>query len=271
MPRLHIILCPTMKYFSFLIILTLLSSCSKPEENFIKIPSEFSINIQEEIQSSGMREVWLELSSLNAQYCQDDSLVYNTSIDSLSVFIEILDSYKANDCSQKNYYLNSRIKLPEFTDSLHIQLSLGSASTIHCTVYSFKNYYTIEINEGKGLIKKYEKTYKIPQNLIWGFAYPKSIGPNGENAMINFKKDIEFDCNNYHLPKGYYTYFSVEDNNVLILSESPGIAGNYLNFYFSHSKTKEELIAFFDLLASEYVDLVGYKVTSGFGIEFKSN
>lgn len=260
-----------MKYFNLIFLLALLSSCSKPEENFIKIPSEFTITIQEEIKPTGLREKWIQLSSLNSFYCLDDSLVYNTSSGLNSISIEILDSYKANDCIQKVYFLKSRIKLPDFTDSLQLQLSLGSASIINCSFYNYKNYYTIQINDGTGLIKKYDKTYKIPENLIWGYAYPKSLGPNGNNALLNFNKDIEIHCNNYHLPKGYYTYFSVLEGNVLQLNENPGIAFTYVNFYYSHNKTELQLIEFFNELASKYIDLVGYKINSGYGLEFKSN
>lgn len=260
-----------MKYYTFLFLLLALISCSKPEENFIKIPSEFEVSLEEEITNLSSRVLWLELSSMNNEYCPNDSLVYNVSSNINTLSINITSSYRANDCYQKNNNLKTRIQLPNFTDSLQIELNLSTASLINFTVFNNKNDYNIAINQGTGLTKKHPKTFKIPTNLIWGYAYPKSVGPASEVLMVNFKKDIEFDCDLRHLSKGYYSYFSILENNVLVLNENPGIAGNYLNFYYTHYKSEDQLIQFFDNLGSKYVDLVGYKINSGFGKEFKSN
>lgn len=102
----------------FLILVTALlifSACTKLEENFIIIPSEFTIAVYESIKIDGTRDLQLELSSLIANYCQEDSLIYKTNYDSSFYSIQILDSYKANNCSQKNYFLKSNIAIPYFT------------------------------------------------------------------------------------------------------------------------------------------------------------
>jgi hypothetical protein len=260
-----------MKFWIYtLSVLVVICSCSKPEENFTKIPSEFTAAIDEDINSNGEHLLWLELSSTNSQYCPDDSLVYQSSVINNIVTIELADSYKSNDCIQRNYFLKSRINIPQFTDSLQIDLQLGSSSLIHFTVFNFKNYYTIVINSGNGLREKYEKTYKIPQNILWGYAYPLSIGPTSDITIKNFKKDIENELNIVWLPKGYYTYFSVLDYNVLQLNENPGIAGSILNFYYSHNKSEDELKNYFNELTSKYVGLVGFKINSGSGQEYSS-
>ncbi len=260
-----------MKYIIALVLPLLIGSCSKPEENFIKIPSEFLINVQEEIISDGSRKIWLELSSIQAQYCQDDSLVYNQH-QVLSEFnIEILDTYKANHCISRIFPLKSKILLPDFDSTLTLHIFLGSSSVITCAIQNNPDNYTFELVNGTGLILKHNKTFKIPLNLIWGYAYQKSFGPTSEILMSNFKKDIEYDCRTDRMPKGFYSYFSILDNNVLVLNENPGIAGNYLKFYYTHNKTNASLVEFFNGLAAKYVDLVGYKINSGAGHEFKSN
>jgi hypothetical protein len=262
---------PLMNYFKIAFLLLLLASCSKPEENFIKIPSEFNAVVQEEIMPNGERNLWLELSSMNSDYCEEDTLVYNGIQKDGYYSIEIFDSYKATDCLYRNYNLKSRIILPKFTDTLSIRVNLGTASTINCTIHNNKNDLRIEITDGIGLINKYPKTYKIPYNLLWGFAYPKSYGSNSELLMANFQKDIENDCPpTKHLEKGYYSYFTISDYNVLILNENTGITGNSTNFYYIHDKSEIELIEYFSTLASKYVDLVGYKITTGSGKEFNS-
>lgn len=260
-----------MKYLFIVFTLVLHFTCSKPEETYIKIPSQFTATIQESILVNGDRDLYLELSSMNSDYCPFDSLNYQTSVDSNVLYIAISDSYKSNDCFQRNSYLKSRIKLPVFHDSLNIQIVLGSASVIHSSAYIKKNYYHVEIFEGTGLIKKpgIDRTYQIPSNLIWGYAYPISSG--NEVLMTNFERDIAFECNTGYLPKGYYSYFTILDNNVLKLTENPGIAGYLKNFYFPHSKSDQELIQFFESLAFKYSGLVGYEINSGSGKQFKSN
>ncbi len=260
-----------MKYLPVVLVLFVISSCSKPEESFIKIPSEFYISIEEQIVPNGKRQVWLELSSTISQYCQEDSLVYNYDPRGLKVRIELLDTYKSEHCGVRIHPLKSRFLLPDFSSHLDLDISLGSSFLIDCIVLNNKADYSIQLIENKGLILKHEKTHKIPENLIWGYAYQKSFGTSNEVIMNNFKRDIEYDCKTDRLPKGYYSYFSILDNNILVLNENPGIAGKYLKFYYPHTKSNEELTALFNKLASTYVDLIGYQINSGSGLEFKSN
>lgn len=250
------------------LILSFLVSCSKPEENFIKIPSEFSVSIVEQIQPSEIRHLYLEIASLTSTYCQEDTLVYNETLDSFSLNIEILDTYKANSCYERKYALSSLIPLPVFLDSLDILVSLGSASVIKCRVYILDKQYQIVILEGTGLNNTYQQTFKIPNNLIWGYAYPKSKEPTSESLMNSFKKEVEFDCLTHRLDPGFYSYFTITDNNSILFKADPGIAGNYIKLYYFHSKTNAELDLFFSDLADKYFNLVGYKINIGSGKEY---
>lgn len=251
-----------------LLILNFLISCSKPEENFIKIPSEFSVSIVEQIEANKNRHLYLEIASLTSTYCQDDTLVYNETLDSFSLNIEILDTYKANSCYERKYLLSSFIPLPVFSDSLDVTVSLGSASVIKCRVYIWDKSYQIVILGGTGLNNTYQQTFKIPTNLIWGYAYPKSKEPTSESLMNSFKKEVEFDCLTHRLDPGFYSYFTITDNNLILLKTDPGIAGNYIKFYYFHSKTNDELDLLFSDLAEKYNNLVGYKINLGSGKEY---
>jgi len=246
----------------------ILISCSKPEENFIKIPSEFSVSVVEQIQNTSSRNLYLELASLTSSYCQDDTLVYNIVQDSLEFRVEILDTYKANSCSERKFLLRSLIPLPDFADSLEVLVSLGSASSIRCRVYILEKQYQLVILQGTGLNNKYQQTFKIPKNLIWGFAYPKSKEPTSESLMNSFKKEVEFDCLTHRLDPGFYSYFTITDNNAMIFKADPGIAGTLIKFYYFHSKTDGELDVFFNDLAVKYINLVGYRIYTGSGKEY---
>ncbi len=261
-----------MKYFIYLFSLIILCSCSKPEENFIKIPSQFSVSVQEEIRSqSPTRGLVLELKSMKASYCAEDSLIHSSSYSGDLLTVSISETYKEYDCIQAAYYLKSRIPIPEFQDSIHIQIQLGASAVVNCTIFNYPTYYSIQINNGTGLVNTYEKTYKIPYNMIWGYVYPKSLNEDGQLLMNSFLRDIEFDCSAGRLQQGYYSYFSIVDKDVLVLNENLSIAGIYQNFYHPHEKSEEDLIKLFNSLASKYVNLVGYKINTGSGLEFKSN
>ncbi|HEX5626024.1 MAG TPA: hypothetical protein VFX48_08410 [Saprospiraceae bacterium] len=258
-----------MRLFIVLLGISLLAACTKPEENYIKIPSEFSAVLHEQLQTdNNRRNLYLELSSLDAKYCLYDSLVYNQTLINQNFSIEILDSYHSNNCLQRKHYLKSRILLPEFSDSLNIQIELGAASIIAGTIYKTARSYTLDIRQGTGLTSKHNSTLRIPENLLWGYAYPKSIDPTTETLMNNFRLDIEFDCNNFRLPPGFYSYFSILDDHRLVFEENPGIAGKILVFYYTHTKSEVELDLFFSQLAAQYANLVGYQINSGTGKEF---
>lgn len=260
-----------MNYRILGIVLLFAFACSKPEENFIKIPSEFHATIQERITADSTRSLFLEISSIHPVYCQSDSLVYTTVREDNQVSILILDSYKANDCIQKIYPLKSTISLPQFVDTLHIQIALGKASSIYGILTQNAKSYNLEILSGSGLQLKFPFTYKIPKNLVWGYAYPIGNEMINQIMLQNFIKDIEFDCYTNWLPTGYYSYFQIKENNSVILTDNPGFAGQFRNFYYTHAWSLQEMEAFFRSQSSKYSNLVGYKVTTGCGAQFLSN
>ncbi|MBK8955738.1 MAG: hypothetical protein IPM34_09290 [Saprospiraceae bacterium] len=245
--------------------------CTKPEENFVKIPSEFYATLQEEILENGNRELYLELSSINSAYCQSDSLVYEITSGDNAVQIKIFDSYKANDCIQKVFELKSRIALPSFSDTLNISIELGDASHIKALLHETPKEYVLDIVEGQGLQLKYPWTFKVPQNLVWGYVYPIGSDPTNEIMLQNFIKDLEFDCYTNWLPKGYYSYFIIKENNQVFLTYNPGFAGTYRNFYYTHKWNDTEMENFFKNISTKYSNLVGYNVISGNGYRFSSH
>ncbi|MBK8449871.1 MAG: hypothetical protein IPL42_07530 [Saprospiraceae bacterium] len=259
-----------MRYLKFIVFLFILGACSKPEENFIKIPSEFTVALQEQIQIDGNRILNLEFASLVNNYCPEDTMIYNSRVDSSQFRIQILDSYKANLCIHRKNYLKSIIPLPDIKDSLDVIISLGNASTINMRVYIHPKSYRLELIHGTGLTKKFDETKRLPKNIIWGYAYPKSTDPTSETLLNNFRKDIEFDCSTNRLEPGYYSYLTVQNNYSIILSDNPGIVGNSFNFYYFHYKSDVELVDFFTKISSTYSNLIGYKINSGSGKEFKS-
>ncbi len=259
-----------LRFLCYCSFLCLLFGCSKPEENNINIPSEFSVSIVEQIPSLSTRQSFLEIASLTNSYCQEDTLIYNERKDSLHYQIDILNTYKANNCQDRKYFLRSLIALPDIVDSLDINVSLGSASLIKLRVYNDEKIFRIIILEGTGLKNKYSQTYKIPTNLIWGYAYPKSKEPTSETLMNSFRKDVEFDCQTHRLIPGFYSYFTITDSNILIYKDDPSIVGNYIIFYYFHSKSSHELDVFFNDLAEKYINLVGYQIYSGDGKQYKA-
>lgn len=213
----------------------------------------------------------MELSSKDKSYCESDSLIISTHESNQGIHIEILESYKANSCITRNFALNSVIELPDFEDTMRLTLVLGSASTIHCMVVKLEKEYKFIIVNGSGITSLYEQTFKIPENLIWGYAYPIATDPTCESMMNNLVKAIEFDCNTNWLNPGFYSYFLVGQSNHIEFRINPGIAGNHKKFYYTHQWSEQQMEEFFRHLSSDYAHLVGFKIQSGTGKEFISN
>ncbi len=249
----------------------ILASCSKPEENIIRIPSEFFISIREHITYPGVRSLYLDLSSIQSKYCTQDSLVYKLQRTGNTLNITVFDSYKTSGCLTQLDPLDGQIPLPSFTDSLYLNIRLGSASEIKACITEDSKKYLFNIIQGKGLISKYEQTYKIPDKLLWGYAYPVAVDPICESMIHNLVKEIEFECSTNWLPEGYYSSFSIEENNALIFSEHPSVAGKLLNFYFTHSWSEDEMNDFFQKLSLKYSKLVGFTIHTGTGKVYISN
>lgn len=249
----------------------LLTSCSKPEENFVRIPSEFYASVFETINHDGNRKLHLELSSKDKSYCESDSLIINSYETSNDLHIEILESFKASSCITRSFALKSVIDLPEFFDTLELTLVLGSASTMKCMIIKNEKEYRFIIVDGSGISSLYDQTHKISENLLWGYAYPIATDPTCESMMNNLVKAIEFDCSTNWLSAGFYSYFVVHSGNQIEFRLNPGIAGSHRKFYYSHKWTDSQMTAFFKKLSSDYTNLVGFRIQTGNGKEFISN
>lgn len=260
-----------MRILALIIFILISLACSKPEENFVRIPSEFYASVFETIKTNGERSLHLELSSKDKSYCESDSLIISKVESHQGVHIEILESYKANSCITRNFALNSVIDLPDFTDTLNLTLVLGSASTIRCMLVKLEKEYKFIIVEGSGITGLYEQTFKISDNLLWGYAYPIATDPTCESMMNNLVKAIEFDCSTNWLKEGFYSYFLVGQSNHIEFRVNPGIAGNHKKFYYTHNWSEEQMTEFFQQLSSDYANLVGFRIQTGSGKEFISN
>ena len=125
-----------------------LVACSKPEENSIRIPSEFFVSIRERINSSTDRDLFLDLSSMLSKYCSQDSLVYKLLPNGNTINITVFDSYKTNGCLNQLDPLDGQILLPKFADSLYLNIRLGSASETKAFITQTSKSYILNIQEG---------------------------------------------------------------------------------------------------------------------------
>ncbi len=243
--------------------------CSKPEENFIRIPSEFQATVTESIHKDGSRSLYLELASISSNYCLGDSLVYNTTTTGADFNVSILESFKANECPSKRFPLDCRIPLEGFTDSMFLHIAFGKATTAMLLLTVDHEVYTLELIDGTGLKLKNFQTRKIPDKLLWGYAYMKSTDPANEQLLAKLIKEIEFDCSTHWLPEGFYSYFYLGSGNAITWVEDPGLAGGYRNFYYSYTWNEMELDQFFHSLAESYERLIGFHIRTSDGKVFE--
>lgn len=242
--------------------------CTKPEENFIRIPSEFQVSVAEAVLEDGSRSLYLDLASISATYCLGDSLVYNTASNGFDFNVSVLESFKANECLSKRFSLDCRIQLKGFSDSMVLHIAFGKATTALLLLTDNRDFYKLELIDGTGLTLKTPQTRKIPDKLLWGYAYVKSTDPANEQLLTKLVKEIEYDCTTHWLPEGFYSYFYLGAGNSITWVEDPGLAGGYRNFYYSYSWNEVELDQFFHSLAESYERLIGFHIWTSDGKVF---
>lgn len=257
-----------MKNALFLFVLLSLS-CQKEPEILINIRPQYKISLLETWDNSQKFKV-LKIETIETFGCTDDTVAVTYRLENQVLTIYIGDKPKNNPCEFGRAPLINKIRLPDFEYVLAIEIIIPGEIHSKGFISNQENFYQLTIEEHKGIEVKFHETQKIEQQLIWGYAYPKSYDLANKQLAYNFTYNIEENSIIKRLNPGFYSYFKITQDRKFVWEDNLDIFGEVINFYYFHQLDDIKLEEYLGFLQQNFNNIIGFKVQTGSGKNIES-
>jgi len=188
----------------------------------IQVSPEFYIDLFENL--GNPRTLDLKISSLELQPCDNATIALDfQAFPSLfQVTLEAIQS--PEDCNPGNAPAQTTLPLGALEDErdYRIQINLKNTIVNEGLLRVRPKTLQLDMESSHGLVLARSVWQRIPEGTIWGFvAYDD---PTAEPQAQQFLTDLQNLTEHRVYPQGYYSHFSVESPNKLLLPETPPYA-----------------------------------------------
>ncbi len=205
--------------------LLLLAGCRAHETEkgkIIQVSPEFYIDLFENL--GNPRTLDLKISSLELQPCDNATIDLNFQAFP-SFFQVVLEAIQSpEDCNPGTAPALSTVPLGALEDErdYRIQINLKNTIVNEGMLRVRPKTIQLEMETTHGLVLARTVWQRIPPGTIWGYvAYDD---PAAEPHARQFLQELEGMTEHRTYPQGYYSHFSVESPNKLLLPETPSYA-----------------------------------------------
>ncbi len=229
----------------FLLIITLLLSCSQDEDPVLvfNVPEEFSIEMREQLNPTN-RDLIFDITSIYGFACEDITIdaTYTRSGDNLSLSIQ--DIVKPDDCEEGANKANLKFNIGSLQNgeyTFNINLSEVVANTGMLSVSN--DSYKIMIDEEEqieGIVLPYTELRRMPNGSVWGKVEFNS--DNMANIAQKFQEElIGLGMSNLDLKAGEYGFFSL-DSELSMIWDTASPYNNTLSFILNKNQVTDQEI-----------------------------
>jgi hypothetical protein len=237
-----------LKTLSILLLTVTLASCNLDSLNdpivVAEVNDEFHIDLWENLSPFGNSFIF-NIQTIVEYECENYTIDFNMVPKFREVSISLNDIQEPADCEAGFNTAHAAISLGTLSAGFY-ELNVDLKNTVfnqgQLTVS--KESYLIEMEDAKGIDFLRRELFRIPENTIWGYI---SYDNTAEAIADDFILQLEGITQAKALGKGYYGYFSIEnDNSDQIILPHPPAAYGYKAF-----------LLHFDGQDNEILDLVG--------------
>lgn len=231
-----------------------------------EVNDEFHIDLWENLSPFGSSLVF-KIQTIEEFECKNYSINYNVVPKFREFSISLNEIQEPGDCEQGINTARASINLGTLTPGFY-QLNIDLKNTVfnqgQLTVSSER--YLIEMEDAKGINFVRRELFRIPGNTIWGYiAYADGAEPIADD----FIHQLEGLSQSKSLKKGYYGYFSVEnDNSDQIIFPQLSIAQDFKPFLFHYDSPESEIAELVDHFRADYGQDIQISLTNDEGRSF---
>ncbi len=241
----------------------LFAACAKDIDPVYYVRPHYYAQVVE-LWDNGRKNAYLKLETYETFGCTDDTLTAVSFFDRNTLVVQVGEKPDNNPCPFSRARLSITFLLPEGKMHIPIQLVLPGKIISNGLIIETDHSYTLDIEKSKGILVKNSETFKIKQQLIWGYVYPKSVELANQLLVESFIYNIESRSSNAMLKPGFYSYFSLDADGKIIWEYKPDIF-KMSDFCYAHNLSTNELNSYLEELQERYGKIIGYRVQTGNG------
>ena len=219
-------------------------------DQIVDVKEEFLIDIWEEL-IGDVRSFRIDLETIEEESCLNYGINYSVHMSNGNINITINDLEEPADCLPGNAPAREFVELGQWINGFfNVEINLRDAvvNEGRLTVSNDKYLLSMESEEGISLVRT--RLFKVPISTIWGeVAYDDAELDNEVNA---FMADITELGQHRQYQPGYYGYFSIEQDQSLILRDASDLPFNQ-TFILKLDGEKDQVVSLLD----QYRDSMG--------------
>jgi hypothetical protein len=229
----------------------------------VTIEDEFNILLRESLEENN-RTFNLTVETIKLESCENTLIDVVPSIVGSNISFTIHDIPESN-CSEPIFTATAIVDVGSLdSPSYEMIISLKNVIQNQGTLMVENDYYELEMRDFNGIVIPEKRLYKVPQNTIWGYiASDYSSADSVSDGFINELAEVSDDQDYID---GYYSYFSVVDNELTILNRNIP-QDSVRTFGFSYQGDNSDLTAILSTYRSQNSG-VDFKIFTSTGEEF---
>ncbi len=232
------------KLITFLVVLLVLSSCSKRSEDtniLINIENEFTVSMIETL-SPSTNPLNFNLNTINKLECSNYEIIHSKSTSDGRVILSIDYISEPEDCIADSAHISSEIPVGRLSNGSYLfQLNLEKGSILNEGTLTIDNKaYTVELDSYHGIDFPVKKLNKIPDAYVWGQINVAPEAPN--NIIEELLEELSDITDESSLAPGNYGHFKIDDDHDFSFDANQALnfsPSETSSFIFSLSNTTE--------------------------------
>lgn len=189
------------------------------KDTVVKVTPEFTIDLFEELAAS--RNFQLKIKTLEPQSCINNTIDFTAKRHLSQLTLSIHEILEASDCIEGMEKVSATANFGYLSNGTYeVKLNLKNTIVNEGLLKVSADAYELNMATKSGYELTRELLYRIPGNFIWGYVGYNDQAQAAQKAT-EFLDEINQITTGVQLEKGYYGYFTINDDRVAALHSPP--------------------------------------------------
>ena len=212
----------TIPAFVGLIAAFVLTSCNLTDggkDTVVKVALEFKVDLFEELNDS--RNFQFRIKTIEPQNCINNTIDFTSNRILSRLNLSLNEIIEAPDCVEGQEPVNAEASLGYLANGTYdVQISLKNTVINEGKLEVTPEAFQISMSTENGYELVREELKRIPNRFVWGY-----VGYNDKNQAgqqpDNFLEELNNMTSDAGLSKGYFGYFTINEDQVAVLNTAP--------------------------------------------------
>lgn len=197
------------------------SSCNlsnRDKDTVVKVNDEFSIDLFEVLKDS--RDLQFVVTTAEEQPCINNKIDFALHRKSGKILLDLIEILPASDCEHGPARISTAASIGHlipgtYATQINLKNTIFNEGILQVTPDAIK--LSMSTHNGFELVRR--ELRRIPDRLVWGYVAHNNqqLAPTADAFLAELNTLTEPQT----LPKGYYSYFTINNDKVAVMSQTP--------------------------------------------------